>query len=292
MDSLLNNYLDVVTNTNWTFQLFFERYWWHENNCYLEDKIGRQAEILIVENLIEIQRDYDGFIQKETDLLAGLRQRYKDKPVQPYLSFQDRFVKAGEELNSLERLWQKEETNFGYGNNDFPLNYYKVRKMFRDVNSRHSGLIYFLFDSDEFFTNFKRIKEPVIKDVEIGLGLKITTIEGGEYERVFSHNEIESKQKQSDSFEPIFHSESNYNLFLYLVEHYDNPKTPAKFSHVYHFMTGIMGEYSIGKKEYLKFIDQEYGFTISKIQPANNKYHDRAKGQLTALKSRFTADTK
>lgn len=90
-----------------------------------------------------------------------------------------------------------------------------------------------------------------------------------------------------DKVPSIFHDKKTYELFLYLVKSYDNDKPKSKFSHLFHFITEIQGDYSIPNIEYIKFVKKEYGVSISKIQPKNSKYFDSNKGRLTLLKSNF-----
>ena len=90
----------------------------------------------------------------------------------------------------------------------------------------------------------------------------------------------------------IFLDGEIYELFNYLVEAYDNPKTPSKFSHIFHFIEEIQGEKSISKVKYLEFLREQHGIDISKIHPTNSIYFDRAKGVLMLLKSNFKARNK
>lgn len=85
----------------------------------------------------------------------------------------------------------------------------------------------------------------------------------------------------------IFHDKNTYELFLYLVDRYENDKPKSKFSHLFHFIKEIQGDYSILNIEYIKFVKKEYGVSISKIQPKNSKYFDSNKGRLTLLRSKF-----
>lgn len=90
-----------------------------------------------------------------------------------------------------------------------------------------------------------------------------------------------------DAVPSIFHNKNTYELFLYLVDRYENDKPKSKFSHLFHFIKEIQGDYSIPNIEYIKFVKKEYDVIISKIQPKNPKYFDSDKGKLTLLKSNF-----
>ena len=85
----------------------------------------------------------------------------------------------------------------------------------------------------------------------------------------------------------IFHDKKTYELFLYLVNRYDNDKPKSKFSYLFHFIKEIQGDYSIPNIQYIKFVKKEFDVEISKIQPKTNTYTDSIHGRLTLLKSNF-----
>ena len=90
-----------------------------------------------------------------------------------------------------------------------------------------------------------------------------------------------------DKVPSIFHDKKTYELFLYLVESYDNDKPKSKFSHLFHFITEIQGDNSIPNIQYIKYIKKEFDVDMSKIQRKTYTYTDSIHGRLTLLKSNF-----
>ena len=89
-----------------------------------------------------------------------------------------------------------------------------------------------------------------------------------------------------DNTPSIFHDKT-YELFLYLVERYDNEKPKSKFSHLFHFIQENQDKQRLRNGEYIDFVKEKYGVKLSKIQPKTLTYSDSIKGRLTLLKSNF-----
>jgi len=89
-----------------------------------------------------------------------------------------------------------------------------------------------------------------------------------------------------DNTPSIFHDKT-YELFLYLVERYDNEKPKSKFSHLFHFIQENQDKQRLRNGEYIDFVKEKYGVKLSKIQPITLTYSDSIKGRLTLLKSNF-----
>lgn len=105
-------------------------------------------------------------------------------------------------------------------------------------------------------------------------------------------NEPTEAKPQKD-FPLIFHELEVFELFEYLVEHYDNDKDVSKYSHLYHFINEILGGWKAFKQiDYKNFVEKNHNVEMSKILPINNTYTDNYKRQLTALKMRFNSINK
>ena len=85
----------------------------------------------------------------------------------------------------------------------------------------------------------------------------------------------------------IFHDKNTYELFLYLVDRYENDKPKSKFSHLFHFIQENQDKQRLRNGEYIDFVQEKYGVKLSKIQPITLTYSDSIKGRLTLLKSNF-----
>ena len=85
----------------------------------------------------------------------------------------------------------------------------------------------------------------------------------------------------------IFQDNNTYEMFLYLVDRFDNDKEKSKFSHLFHFIQENQDKQRLRNAEYINFVQEKYGVKLSKIQPKTLTYSDSIKGRLTLYVSNF-----
>ncbi|WP_340111984.1 hypothetical protein [Maribellus mangrovi] len=115
--------------------------------------------------------------------------------------------------------------------------------------------------------------------------------DGKNQPRYFLYDQIKKNSEQlknlpTISYPEIF-SEGGYDLFTYLNNNYNSEnKTPkAKYSMLYHYLK--YEQFIVGSQsEYIRFIKDKYGVSISKIQRLTEKY-DSVKSILGKMKASY-----
>lgn len=165
--------------------------------------------------------------------------------------------------------------------------YLEFERLKKQYNLDH---VDFLFDMLPFINEFNSNFAPFfcwVKSIQTHKSKVAKTVC-----RKLSDQETRETEPKQD-FPLIFHELETYELFLYLVDHYDNDNQVTKFSHLYHFLVGILGGWkTIKKVEYMDYIENNHDVKMSKVLNTNDSYTNNFERRLIALKERFIQENK